>query len=71
MNLSHDLIEYIYHFLDPNPCRSKYILLDKEMYHRYNQRTHGCKIVYFYGLVWCETHRFVRPTRHDPGCITS
>ena len=29
--LHHDLIEYIYTFLYPKPCRSRYLILDKEM----------------------------------------
>ncbi len=75
MNLPHDLIEYVYEFITPKPCRNPYIILDREMLNRYTHRTQSCRIQYFYGLEWCETHKFVRPVQHHwnggPGCIIS
>ena len=75
MNLPHDLIEYIYAFIYPKPCRNPFMILDKEMFNRYTNRTQSCTFVHFYGLEWCERHRFVRPVQNywnsGPGCIIS
>lgn len=70
MNLPHDLIEYIYTFLNPKPCRSSFIILDRESHGRYQSRTSSCRFVYFYGLEWCEKHKYVRPVR-TPECLIS
>lgn len=75
MNLPHDLIEYIYTFIHPKPCRNSFMILDSEFYRRYLNRTISCNFMYFYGLEWCERHHFVRPKQvnrgYGPGCITS
>ena len=73
--IPHDVIEYIYSFLQPKPCRIPFLILAKEMYNRYNHRTRNCYITHVYGFEYCIKHRFIRPVQraiwNGPGCIIS
>lgn len=56
--LHHDLIEYIYTFLYPKPCRSRYLILDKEMNNRFLNSTILCCVQGDPEIFFCEKHLY-------------